>query len=103
MTLFDLKEILEQTNLPVAYHHYEDAPVLPYIVYLFDNSDNFCADDIVYEKINNYRVELYSNKKDIEAESMLETVLDDAFLYYDKYEEFIKEEDLYMVVYELQM
>lgn len=103
MTSNELSDLLDQVGYPVVYHHWESSPSPPYIVYLFANSDNFGADDRVYEKINNYKIELYSNIKNVEAENKLEEVLDSADLFYEKSEEYIKSERLYQVLYEIQI
>lgn len=96
-----LNRILKKTGLPVVYHHWEHPPQLPYLVYIFDNSANFEADNKVYEKISNYRIELYSDYKDIKLEKKIEDVLDEHDIYYEKIETFIDKEEIYQVVYSI--
>ena len=97
----DLYEILTGTGLPVAYGHFKEPPAPPYLVYLFSFSLNFGADNKVYERGNNYQVELYSNKKDLESEALVESVLDTNDIYWDKTETYIDSEGLYQVLYEI--
>jgi hypothetical protein len=96
-----LKNLLETTGLPVAYHHWNTPPELPYILYMFNGSDNFAADNKVYVKNNNYRIELYSDYKDIASELIIETALDNANIYWEKSEVWIQSEKMYEVIYEI--
>ena len=77
MTLEDIKQILEQTGLPVAYHSFpeKDAPPLPFIVYLAPSSKNFCADGVVYVKGMHIQVELYTQWKNVKLEDKVEQAL----------------------------
>ena len=52
MTLPDLKGILKELNLPIAYRCFApgQVPALPYIVYYADEDVAFYADDIVYHE-----------------------------------------------------
>lgn len=103
MTQTKLLSLLESIGLPVTYHHFKNPPKPPYIVYLFSTSDNFGADNKVYSKTNNYLIELYSDKKDLESEQLLENVFDENDIFYDKTEEYIESEKLYQVIYEIQI
>lgn len=103
MTQNELYNLLKSTGLPVAYHHFEEPPDLPYIIYLFAYSSNFGADNKTYQKINNYQVELYSNEKDLESEQLIENLFDENDIYYDKSETYIESEKMYQVIYEIQI
>lgn len=48
----------------------------PFICYLLPGSDNFAADGKVYHKISRVNVELYTDKKDLNAEQKVEDALD---------------------------
>jgi len=103
MTQNELYNLLKSTGLPVAYHHFDEPPNLPYIVYLFTYSSNFGAEDRVYQKIDNYQVELYSEKKDLAREQLIENLFDENDIYYDKSETYIESEEMYQVIYEIQI
>jgi len=103
MTQAELYNLLKSTGLPVAYNHFKNPPSLPYIVYLFTFSNNLGADNKVYQKINNYKVELYSDKKDLVSEKLIEDLLDENEIFYDKTETYIESEKLYQVIYEIQI
>lgn len=60
MTYQELYDILAQTGLPMALHHWEHPPKPPYGVYSDDYTDNFSADNIAYHVIQHVWVELYA-------------------------------------------
>ena len=100
----ELYELLKQMNIPVAYHHFVQETNPPFITYYRTDTNNFYADNKVYEKINNYRVELYTRQKDVVLESQLETILDDNDITYEvEAEAYIKEEDVYQVIYKINI
>ncbi len=104
MTHNEIMEMLEETNLPIAYDHFAEgeSPDPPFICFLFPSSDNFSADGRVYLKINRVHVELYTDYKDPEREQKLETVLDRHGIFYEKTEAWIESERLYEVLYEFE-
>lgn len=96
---------LQGTGMPVAYDHFAEgeAPLPPYVVYRNTGSDNFKADGMVYHKVDDLDVELYTDRKDTEAEGKVEAALDEMELFYNKTETFISSEKLYMVLYETEV
>ncbi len=74
----ELIAILEETGIPFAYDHFAEgeSPDPPFLCFLLPGSDNFAADGRVYFKINEVRVELYTDIKDLSAEQAVEAVLD---------------------------
>lgn len=108
MTLVELKKILEATGYPVAYSHFtatetNPLPKTPYICYLVAYSPNFIADNKVYQHIDNVQVELYTGKKDLQAEIRLESILDEHELPYKPTEIFIESEKLFQRLYEIKI
>ena len=49
------------------------------------------------------RIELYTDRKDPGAEALVETVLDDAGIFYNKSEVWIQSEKLYEVLYSMEL
>ena len=78
MTIENLVEMLQELKIPFAYDHFAEgeSPEPPFICYLIPGSDNFAADGRVYFKLNEVRIEMYTDFKDISLESRLEDVLD---------------------------
>lgn len=105
MTEKEFKELLEDTDLEVTYHSWPigQAPELPYLVYRYPQTDNFNADDTVYQQINNVDVELYTNSKDFATEKAVEAVLDGASIPWQKSENYIETERMYQTVYEMEI
>ena len=108
MQLADLFSILNGINEfkdKVAYRAFPviDAPEFPYICIMATQTDNFMADNHVYEVIQGVEIELYSEMKDIEAESALEAALDENFIPWQKYEEYIDSEEMYQITYEVEL
>lgn len=87
----------------VAYRQFEEdaAPALPFIVYYEESTDNFKADNKVYQKRRNIVVELYTQEKDPNSEELVEKLLDDNSIPWDKIEEYIDSEHMYMNSYSI--
>ena len=100
-----ITDLLRQTGLPFAYHHFSEgeSPDPPFLVYLIPGSHNFSADGMVYYRVDQLDIELYTDKKQPEQEAKLEAVLDEAGLFYNKTEQFIRSEQLYEVLYEMEV
>ena len=101
MTIEQLAAMLQETGIPFSYDHFAEgeSPEPPFICYLLPGSDNFAADGRVYFKINEVRIELYTDKKDVSVEKQVEDALDDRGIFYNKSEVWISEERLYEVLY----
>lgn len=97
-------EILKEAGIPFAYDHFAEgeSPEPPFLCYLLPGSDNFAADGRVYYKINEVRMELYTDTKDLAAEEKLEAVLDRHGIFYEKSETWIDSEKLYEVLYQFE-
>ena len=101
--LEEIKHLLESTGFPVAYHSFpeDDAPPMPYIVFLEPYSNNFSADGITYSQISHIQVELYTKFKEPEAEQKVESCLSSFF--WNKSEFKIDSEKCYEIIYELEV
>lgn len=98
----ELKTILEQLNIPVAYNHFNTATTPPFLIYRRASQSNFGADNKVYEKINNYYIELYTEYKDVELEEQLEELLNSYDIFFNvEGEEYINDEKMYQIVYSI--
>lgn len=104
ITIRELANLLTQIKIPVAYSHFKvtenkPMPNPPFAVYLEEDSINFGADNRVYKKFINYRIEVYTNDKNLELESRIENLLDDNKIYYETNELFIDKEKLLQRTY----
>lgn len=104
MGLDELKTILNAVY-PTAYWSYPEgvAPALPYITFFESSSQNFGADNIVYHHRKNISVELLTQYKDPTAEANVETALTAAGIYWEKTETHLDDEDVYEVIYDLEV
>lgn len=105
MNYEDIVNMLEETNLPFAYDHFAEGEALepPFICFLFPGTSNVFADNVVWQKINDLNIELYTNKKEPALEAGLEDVLTAHEFPYEKSEVWIESENMYEVLYQTQM
>ena len=105
MTIENLVEMLQELKIPFAYDHFAEgeSPEPPFICYLLPGSNNFAADGKVYFKINQVRIELYTDSKDLAVERKVEMVLDESGIFYNKSEVWIQSEKLYEVLYSFEV
>lgn len=101
----ELLQMVKAIRIPSAYDHFAEgeSPDPPFLCFLTANSDNFSADGKVYMKIMEVHLELYTDRKDPEAEQKVEAILDQYEMVYDKTETWIDTEKLYEVLYTFEM
>lgn len=105
MTHQEVLKMMDEMKLPYAYHHFVEgeSPEPPFLVFLYPSSDNFAADGMVYFKVNRLNIELYTDLKDVELEENVEAVLDKHGIFYEKSEVWIESENLYEVLYQMEV
>lgn len=105
MVISDLKTILESTGLPVAYYKFpaDEEQELPVIAFLETGSNNFAADDRVYQKVSSFDVELYTQFKDPATEALVEAALSSASIVWEKTETYLDTELCYEIIYEIEV
>lgn len=108
MTLAQVKTMLEAINGyndKVVYRAWPigQAPALPFICFMFENNDNFLADDLVYFSKKMIRIEHYSEFKDETAEAAIEAALDAKNLIWTKEETYIDDQSMLMIIYNLEV
>ena len=105
MTIENLVEMLQKTGIHFAYDHFAEgeSPKPPFICYLLPGSNNFAADGKVYFHINEVRIELYTDKKDLSVENKVTAVLDGHGIFYNRSEVWIASEKLYEVIFQMEV
>lgn len=105
MTEQEIFQMVKSVGLPAAYHHFEEgqSPDPPFLVYLYPGTNNFSADGIVYQGVNQLDIELYTDKKDLEAERRVEAVLNKHGFFYEKTEMYLESEKMFEVLYEMEV
>lgn len=101
----ELVQMLQEIGLPFAYDHFAEgeSPKPPFICYLLPGSNNFAADGKVYFHINEVRIELYTDKKDLSVENKVTAVLDEHGIFYNRSEVWIASEKLYEVIFQMEV
>ncbi len=105
MTIEEFVAVLQRIGIPFAYDHFAEgeSPSPPFICYLLPGSDNFSADGQVYYRLNQVRIEIYTDSKDLAVEGKVEKALDDAGIFYNKSEVWIESEKLYEVLFSFEV
>lgn len=104
MTLEEIVTILTATGLPVSYSNVPigDNP-RPYIVYYQTGVNNFPADGIVYYSAKRISIVLYSDNRDRTSEGLIENKLSEADIFWTKTEEYLEDEKVFSVNYEIEV
>ena len=98
-------EMMQETGLPFAYHHFAEGESSkpPFLLFLTEGEDTFGADNIMYHSFKRLNIELYTDVKSPEIELQVEDVLTQRGIYYTKTEIWIESERLYEVLYEMEV
>lgn len=101
----DVVTMLTQTGLPFTYYSFPEskAPNLPYVVFFYSRSNNFPADDSVFQRIDVLNIELYTENKSFTAEENVEAILNDWGFVWEKSETYLNSEEMYEVIYEMEI
>ena len=75
----------------------------PFLLFLSPGENTFSADNLAYFSCKQLDLELYTDKKLPELEEQVEAVLAQHEIYYTKTELFIDSEELYEVLYEMEV
>lgn len=108
MTLTELVAMLRSTGYPVAHSHFHvdennPPPNPPFITYTTLAEDALIADNKNYHKMIDVDIELYTDKKDLQAELSIESLLDEHELPYEASQVWIESEQLFQKTYEVRM
>lgn len=103
MTLEELKDILDTSELPVAFDHFVTEQTLPYLVYIVADNQNTPADNKVWYTAPQIQLELYTNLKNETTEGTVEAILDSVPFFYTKAEGYLPDEQMYMVTYQFTL
>lgn len=104
MTYTEVYEMISSIGLPCAYNHFpkntEQSP--PFICFLYGDRHDLLADDTNYSHIQSLSVELYTDNKDFTIENTVEETLNNNGLVYQKSEEYLESEYMYMIIYDTE-
>lgn len=105
MNYEEIRDMIADIGLPSTYYQWpkKEVPPLPYVVFYFPRSENFDADDQVFQTIQALNVELYTSEKNFASEQAVETVLNAYGMAWDKSEIYLTDEHMYEVLYEMEV
>ena len=101
MTRRELYAVLTKCGIPAAYGAFGNSPPPPYIIFERYGSESICADNRTIRLYDEYRVELYTDKRNEELEEKLEELFDNAEIEYEISESYVSDERLFQTVYEI--
>lgn len=106
MSLEELRNLLNGIEIftdKVAYRCFpEDIKTgFPFVCFYVTQTDNFKADGQVYKTRTEVTVELYTETKDLYSEKALEDAFEQDSIPWDKFEEYLTDEECYQISYEI--
>lgn len=105
MTYEEINEMMQEIELPFAYHHFAEgeSPNPPFLLFLSPGENTFGADNLMYHSFKQLDIELYTDEKSPEMEESVEEILKQHNIFYNKSEVWIESERLYEVLYETEV
>jgi len=105
MTLTEFKTMLSGTGLQVAYQFFAEkaCPDMPFITYDVPGSNNFSADNKIFQKVRHINIHLWTIKKDEASELLIENVLSNNGLPWSKRETYLSAERCFEIIYETEV
>lgn len=101
----EIEAMLAQLGVPFRYYMFEEKEAVepPFMVWYLPESENFYADGIVYFQKCRMNLELYTDSKDFALEQQVEQVLRTAEFTWNKTEDYLEDEEMYEVLYEMEV
>lgn len=105
MTYTEIATMVASMGFSYAYYSFPEAqaPALPYVLFYFPNTNNFNADDSVYQKVEALNIELYTSNKDYTSEAAVEAALAANGVPWEKSETYLTTENMYEVLYQMEV
>lgn len=100
MTTQQVAAMVESIGLPCAYHHFKKTDKKPpFVLFYYDRSQDFAADDKNYLKVNSLTIELCIDDRDFDLERRIENILTQNGLVYSRTETYLDSERMYVVAF----
>lgn len=105
MTHTEVATMIASIGLPYAYYEFPDDTEQepPFVVFYYPQSDDLYADNQNYVGITQLNIELYTDEKDFDLESTVESVLAESGLTYTKMETRIDTERMWQILYQMEV
>lgn len=99
MTEAAVKNMLEESKIPVFRGHAPIGTPVPYMVIHVNYPDNFGADNVTYFKVPQYTVDLYQNTPNELVRQTIEAILTENELYFTSDEADMEDQSLFITYY----
>jgi hypothetical protein len=99
----DLIDEIKFIGFPCTYGSFKSQPPIPFVTVQLAYNNDMIADNHNYKDIGNYQLEYYNSIKYPPDEQKIENKLKELRLPYSKVESFLDSEDLYQIIYEIQL
>ena len=100
MTKTQVSAMMDSIGIPYAYHHFVKTDVAPpFVLFYYSNSQDFVADNINYKEINRLVIELCTDERDFELESIIKAMLKANELVYSQTETYLESERMYVITF----
>ena len=105
MTHTEVATMIASIGLPYAYYEFPDDTEQepPFVLFYYPQSDDLYADNQNYVGITQLNIELYTDEKDFDLESTVESVLAESGLTYTKMETRIDSERMWQILYHMEV
>ena len=95
--------LLNTLSVPSFYGQADVGQTLPFITIHSEQPDNFKADNLVYCEKWNFRLDLYTVKKDLTIESQIKELLNSNGIAWNKTEQYIDSEQVWETEFEFEV
>lgn len=95
--------LLNTLSVPSFYGQADVGQTLPFITIHSEQLDNFKADNLVYCEKWNFRLDLYTVKKDLTIESEIKELLNSNGIAWNKTEQYIDSEQVWETEFEFEV
>ena len=99
MTLEELKIRCKENNIQYAYGKFKEVIEPPHLVAITRETDNFMADNIVYDKNISLQLDYTYIDKDIETENKIENIILRDVAWNKTEETYLSDEEVWQVSY----
>lgn len=96
--LIELTQILNSGDIPAFYEHAPAGTRCPFLTFTVE-SNNFSADNRVYNKGLSFRAVLYTVEKSPDLEERIETIFDNNEIVWEREEIYLDDELVYQEIY----
>lgn len=103
MNQLETVQLLNTLSIPSFYGVAPVGTVLPFLAIHSEQTDNFAADNSVYCEKWNFRIDLYSTKKELSLEREIKDLLNSNGIGWVKTEEYLSDQNCWEVEFEFSV